>query len=194
MRDERERASEAELVERVVAGRRGAVADLIEEYGRLVRRIAHRMVDDPRDREEVLQDTFVQAVRAMPRFRGEARLSTWIGRIAYRGCLQHLRRRGAPLDREDPLVEVDRLHSPAAPPIDQLERRELETRVHRLVERLPPAQRVAVTLFYLEEMSVTEAARVMSVPENTVKSHLRRARTRLRDLVEEETEDRGYSY
>lgn len=82
MRDEREQASESELVERVIAGRRGAVADLIERYGNLVRRIAHRMVDDPRDREEILQDTFVQAVRALPRFRGESRLSTWIGRIA----------------------------------------------------------------------------------------------------------------
>lgn len=192
MRDEREQASEAELVERVIAGRRGAVADLIERYGNLVRRIAHRMVDDPRDREEVLQDTLVQAVRALPRFRGESRLSTWIGRIAYRECLQHLRRRRAPLDREDPLVEVDRLHSSASPPTDQFERQELETRVNRLVERLPPAQRVAVTLFYLEEMSVAEAARVMAVPENTVKSHLRRARIRLRELVEEGTEDRGY--
>lgn len=191
MRDEREQASEAELVERVVAGRRGAVADLIERYGNLVRRIAHRMVDDPRDREEILQDTFVQAVRALPRFRGEARLSTWIGRIGYRECLQHLRRRGAPLDREDPLAEVDGLRSPAAPPFDRLERRELEMRVHRLVERLPPAQRVAVTLFYLEEMTVADAARVMSVPENTVKSHLRRARIRLREFIEEETEDRG---
>lgn len=89
-------------------------------------------------------------------------------------------------------MEVDRLHKSGAPPTDQLERRELVARVNRLVERLPPAQRVAVTLFYLEEMSVAEAARIMAVPENTVKSHLRRARIRLRELIEEGTEDRGY--
>lgn len=175
----------------MVAGRRGAVGDLIEEYGRLVRRIVHRMVDDPRDREEVLQDTFIQVVRAMPRFRGEARLSTWIGRIAYRESAQYLRRHKIPLEREGRSPDPDALHGSVAPPIDRLQRREMEARVHRLVARLSPAQKAAVTLFYLEEMSVAETARVMAVPENTVKSHLHRARVRLRELVEKETEDRG---
>ncbi|MFW6084810.1 MAG: RNA polymerase sigma factor [Gemmatimonadota bacterium] len=190
MEDARNRTDEAELVERVVAGRRGAVADLIGAYGNLVRRIVHRMVDDPRDREEVLQDTFVQTVRAMPRFRGEARLSTWIGRIAYRQCAQYLRRRKIPLEREEPRVDSDSLRDPVVPPIEWLEQRQLEERVQRLVKRLSPAQRAAVTLFYLEEMSIAETARIMAVPDNTVKSHLHRARTRLRELLEKEADER----
>lgn len=190
MPDDRDR-EEAKLVERVVADRRGAVADLLEAYGNLVRRVVHRMVDDPRDREEVLQDTFVQTVRALPRFRGEARLSTWIGRIAYRECLQYLRRRKIPLEGDDGAPGPEAAHDPATRPIERLERRELEARVHRLVGRLSAAQRAAVTFFYLEEMSIAETARVMGVPENTVKSHLHRARTRLRALLEKETDERG---
>lgn len=184
---------EQELVERVLARERGAVAALVSRYERLVQRMVFRLVDDPRDREELCQNTFLHALRALPSFRGDARLATWIARIAHRECVRHLRRKRIPLVALDAAPDPDRLESRSDAPSDLVQRRELEEYVQNGVGLLEPSQKTVVTLFYLEDMSVARIASIMGVPENTVKSHLYRARQRLRTLLVEEARERGYS-
>lgn len=183
--------SDGELTRRVLEGEEGAVTELVRTYQNLVRRIVFRIVRDPRDREEVCQDSFLKALRSLRSFRREARLGTWIGRIAYREAIQYLRR--CQHTPENALGATDDLLSDAPSSHAALERRELQDLVARAIDRLTPAQKTAITLFHLEEMSLAEIASVIGAPVNTVKSHLLRARQILRELLKEEGQARGYA-
>jgi RNA polymerase sigma-70 factor (ECF subfamily) len=150
----------------------------------LVRHLAQRMLRDPRDRDELVQDVFLRVWRGLHRFAFEAKLTTWVGRIAYRQCLTYVARHGEPedepaaphdLDRYAAARDADRGESPLA----RLERVERHAAVRDAVLALPAVQRAAVSLHYLDGLSVPEVAAVMEMPENTVKSHLFRARRAL---------------
>jgi RNA polymerase sigma-70 factor (ECF subfamily) len=184
--------TEQELVRAVRAREPGAVNELVDRYQNLVRRIVYRLVDDPRDREEVAQNTFLKAVRALPSFRSESKLGTWIGRIAYRESMQQLRRGGEPADAEASAL-LEELESGVPSAIDALMRKELMQFVTEAVGRLTAAQKSVVTLFYLEEMDLAEVAELTGIPLNTVKSHLSRSRKTLRILLLEEARARGYT-
>jgi RNA polymerase sigma-70 factor (ECF subfamily) len=185
--------TERDLVRRVLARDSRAVGELVDRHRNLVRRIVFRLVDDPRDREEVAQDTFLNAIRSLHAFRGDAKLSTWIARIAYREAMQHLRRRRDPSAEPEADLHLETHDSAAPTAVDVLARKELEAFVAEAVGRLTPVQRAVVTLYYLEEMDVAEVADVIGIPANTVKSHLARSRIALRHLLVEEARARGYT-
>jgi RNA polymerase sigma-70 factor (ECF subfamily) len=186
-----EQKAERRLVRRVVAGERAAFLTLIERYERLVQHVVYRMVRDDRDREELCQDVFVRVHRYLDSFRFEAKLSTWIARIARNTCLNHLEKKevllyadhaptpdGTPPDMRDAFA---RLPADAASPAERTADRDVRTAVHDALDRLPEPYRTALTLYHLEGMSVREVARAMDNPPGTVKSHLYRARKRLKD-------------
>lgn len=182
------------LIQQVLSGDDQAVLDFVRRYQNLVRHVVFRLVDDPMEREERCQDTFVKALEALPFFRAESKLTTWIGRIAYREAAQHLRKRNVPLVyASEGDVEPDDIESPSLSAAGRLEREELREFVRDSIELLSPAQQTAVTMFYLEELEVSEIAELMSVPVNTVKSHLSRSRKKLRELLIEEATARGYT-
>jgi RNA polymerase sigma-70 factor (ECF subfamily) len=181
--------SDREIVERVLAGERDAFAALVQGHQRLVAHVVHRMVRDPRDREELCQDVFFRVYRKLDTFAYQARLSTWIARIAYRACLNHLERRALPLyddlrdadDDGEPAME--RVAGSGPSPLETVEAEELRAFVRARVDELPLQYRTVVTLYHLEEMSVGEIADVMDLPGGTVKSHLFRARKLLKDKL-----------
>jgi RNA polymerase sigma factor (sigma-70 family) len=176
------------LAERVLAGEPGAFHELLLRYERLVQHIVFRLVRDRADAEEVCQDVFVRVHRGLASFRRESKLSTWIGRIAYRTALKRLERVGAPTgggahEEEGPTPRGEIVDHAAANPLDELARAELRAFVRGKVESLPAEQRAAVTLYHLDGMSVAEVAAVMQLPAGTVKSHLFRARQRLKEML-----------
>lgn len=176
------------LVERVLAGEQGAFHELILRFERLVQHIVFRLVHDRADAEEVCQDVFVRVHRGLPGFRRESKLSTWIGRIAYRTALKRLERVVTPVGGgvhrdEGPPPHGELVDHAAANPLEELARAELRAFVRRKVESLPVEQRAAITLYHLDEMSVAEVAAVMQLPAGTVKSHLFRARQRLKEML-----------
>jgi RNA polymerase sigma-70 factor (ECF subfamily) len=171
---EREDAERA-LVARARAGDREAFRGLVERHQARALALARRLLRDEAEAEEVAQDAFLKAWSALPGFRAEASFGTWLHRIVYRRAL----------DRLDAL-KARRRHEAAAPswpedgaPADD-EGRPGDERVRRLVESLPAPQRAAVTLYYFEDRSVQDAARVLGMHENTMKTHLHRARAALR--------------
>lgn len=185
--------SEAELAARVVAGDDGAAAELVRRYHPLVQRTVFHLLDDGRDREEVCQDALVRAIRHLRAWRGDARLGTWIARIAHRAALQRLRRRRVPLLEDlaphadqNAATHTDRIVDTQPDAHTVLELRSRDERVRAAVRALPPLHRSAVSLYYLEEMSVAEVATAMDVPIGTVKSYLYRARQQLRALLANE--------
>ncbi len=166
-------------VERARAGDTGAFRALVDRHRDRAYGLALRIVRSPGDAEEVAQDAFVRAWRALPRFRGDARFGTWLHRIVARRAFDRVAALRSRRGRETSLEEAKDLAERAAAdpaPAEGGERPRLE----RLMARLSETQRAAVTLYYYEDRSVEEVARILAMPENTVKTHLSRARAALR--------------
>jgi RNA polymerase sigma-70 factor (ECF subfamily) len=142
------------------------------------------MVRNHHDAEEICQDAFLKAFGALKSYSGEFRFSTWLFTIAYRVCLNRMRRRKIVSGEVDlgTMPEVPDLESPEF--IESEEAARLKERVWSAVDQLSPPQRASILLFYRFELGCHEIARVLELPIATVKSHLHRARLRLRELLE----------
>ena len=170
------RPDDRTLVGRARAGDADAFRVLVERYRDRLHGLVLRIVRTPADAEEVTQDAFVRAWLALPRFRGEASFSTWVYRIAVRRAFDRAQTLKLRRARE---AGLEAAGEPAAPD-DLAERTAQVGRIEALVDLLPPAQRAAVTLYYLQDRSVEQVAETLEMPENTVKTHLSRARAALR--------------
>lgn len=184
-----ERVDEGELIRRVEAGDEAAFEELVRRHQSMVERLAARMLPDVRDREEVCQDVFLRVFRRIGEFRGESRLATWINTIAYRTCLNLLEGRDDPVPGsqlgpdQDSRPFADRIEADGPSPAERAERSEVRDVIERAIAGLRPEYRAAITMYHLEEMPVVEIAEAMGLPEGTVKSHLYRARRRLKDRL-----------
>ncbi len=182
--------TDEELIARVLAGDETAYETIVARYGDYVYTIAVRIVGNDEDAEDVAQEAFVRAYRALPGFRGDSKFSSWLYRIATNRALTHLKRRRrrvvtVGLDAgprvEAGASEVGRgsERGPDRLVLDDEFRREVRAAVLELPERY----RVVVTLFYLEEKSYKEVAAILGIPMGTLKTHLHRARALLRDML-----------
>lgn len=178
--------TDEELVERYLAARDPAdFRELVERNGPSVLRLVASILGPFRglDAEETAQDVFLRAHERLAQFRGEARFSTWLHRIAWsvsvnRTRLLSTRRAHVPLE-----AALD-LAGPADPRADA-EAAERAARVGEAVEALPDLYRAVVYLHYWQEASVAEIADLLGAPPNTVKSYLFRARERVLRTLEE---------
>lgn len=172
-------------VARAARGDREAFRMLLDAHRDRAYALALRIVRVPADAEEVAQDAFVRAWFALPRFRQDAAFGTWLHRIVARRAFDRLgelrRRRGreAPVDEAIPIA--GELPDPAL--------RARAARVERLMATLAPVPRAAMTLYYFEDRSVEQVAAALDLPENTVKTHLSRARATLREAWLAETKE-----
>lgn len=131
------------------------------------------------EREDACQDVFIAVYRSLGRFRGEARLSTWIYRIAARGAGRAVQRR-----RLQALVSTMLMREPPAPPApDASERTARLQLLDDLIKRLSPKKRLVLVLFEIEELPVEEIAKIAGCPENTVWSRLHHARADLAEMA-----------
>ena len=174
---------EREWIARCQEGDARAYRALVERYQDRAYALAYRMVRSRSDAEEVAQDAFVRAWRSIREFRGDAAFGTWLYRILVRLSIdraESLRGRKA---REAALEDAEEAPAPGMPAPEQ---RGTARLVALLIDELPPKQRAAVMLYYYEDRSVLEIAEILSMPENTVKTHLGRARESLRASYERE--------
>ncbi len=173
------------LVDRVLAGDRGAFKELVERYQRLVTHFVFRMVPAGPDREDICQEVFLKVYQHLDSFRFNSALSTWIGRISYNTCLNHLDKKKLPL--YDDLGDEDKQYEPvddgSARPDLELAEKEISAILQKEIDRLPAVYRTIVTLYHLDEMSYAEIADIMNMPEGTVKSYLFRARRMLKERL-----------
>lgn len=173
-----EREEERELVRRAQSGDEAAFGRLVERNADRAYALALRIVRSPGDAEEVAQDALVRAWRALPRFRGDAAFSSWLHRIVVRQAFDRaaaLRRRRATEVGSEGIEAL-----PGGPGGPAPGARERAVRLERLVAGLAEVPRTVVTLYYYHDRSVAEVARILGMPENTVKTHLSRARATLR--------------
>jgi RNA polymerase sigma-70 factor (ECF subfamily) len=147
---------------------------LLDGYEKRVFRMAVTMLRDRGRAEEVSQDIFLKVWQALPGYDGRAAPSTWLYTIARNTCLSAVRSEG--------YRRTEVLDDTAALPAQPDSPAQLD--LARAVSELPEALREAVTLFYFEERSISEVARMLDLPEGTVKSHLHRARRALGERME----------
>jgi RNA polymerase sigma-70 factor (ECF subfamily) len=170
--------SESELLEGCRAGRREALDALISIHYDRIYRLAWTLTGADAA-ADLAQETFLAAVKAFPRFRGDSQLSTWLVSILRNQVSLFLR--GVKKWRLAPLPEDgDRL---AAPPPPTIDREVLE--IFDRVKELPEELRTALVLFHVDGMAYAEIARAMDCPVGTVRSRLFEARERLKKLVSE---------
>jgi RNA polymerase sigma-70 factor (ECF subfamily) len=173
----------------VVASQRGdqdAFAQLVKRHQRRVFNLVFRMLQQYEEASEVTQETFLAAWQGLPSFRGDARFSTWLYRIAYNCSLKQLEQRKrdralrAVMQAEQALVESRGEELLEA----GLEARARQAMVHEQLSALPPKYRIVLILRHLQDMTYEEMAEILSVPIGTIKTHLFRARNLLKERLE----------
>ncbi|MGD2111210.1 MAG: sigma-70 family RNA polymerase sigma factor [Phycisphaerae bacterium] len=183
-----DRARERQLINRARAGERDALRELVNLHKERLFAFIWRMVRHHHDAEEICQDAFLKAFASLDTFSTDFRFSTWLFTIGYRVCLNYLRRKRALTGELDFAAIPLELGGPEAVSLESEEAGRLKGLVWSAVDRLSPPQRAAVLLFYRHECGCHEIARILELPVATVKSHLHRARSRLREMLESVTE------
>jgi RNA polymerase sigma-70 factor, ECF subfamily len=158
---------------RAQRGDHGALREIVEHYEGRLRVLAYHLLRDAEQMNDVLQDTFVKAYSALPGFRAEAALGTWLYQICYRTCLDHLRRGNLRLVTQE-------IGEDLADPADEAEQLALRDEVAAALTGLPVEQRAVLILIDREGYDYDTVAGVLEVPRGTVASRLSAARAAMR--------------
>jgi RNA polymerase sigma-70 factor (ECF subfamily) len=182
------------LLRRIRAGDRDAFTDLMRRYNRRLYRVARSVLRDDAEAEDALQDAYLQAYRALPAFRGESALGTWLTRIVVNAALMRQRKTGrlaevielgADVGSDDATLSRDRLDEPAQPELAAL-RAQTRRLIETGIDKLPAAFRTVFVLRAVEELTVEETAATLDIPAATVRTRYFRARAMLREALARE--------
>jgi RNA polymerase sigma-70 factor, ECF subfamily len=181
-----EEFDERALIERCRTGDDGAFAELVDRYKNLVYGLVYRMIADRSQVDDIAQEVFLKVHRGLPYFRGDARLSTWIYRIVQNVCLQaqaHARTRTAQDVSLDAPDSIGRPRDPGKPDAAFADL-ELRDRLEKAIAKLPDQYRMLIAAHYLNGVQYEALAESLNIPLGTVKTHLYRAKRRLRELLD----------
>jgi len=196
-----ERDIDQQLVERAQRGDKRAFELLVEKYQRKLGRLLARFIRDPAEVEDVTQEAFIKAYRALPAFRGDSAFYTWLYRIGINTAKNYLMALGrrAPTSTEveaedaEGFEDAEQLRDINTPE-SMLLSKEIAATVNATIEDLPEELRTAIQLREIEGMSYEDIARIMDCPIGTVRSRIFRAREaiaeRLRPLLDTRKDQR----
>lgn len=184
---------ESDFLTALKQGDRQAFARLVDETSTQIYRTARQILGDEQDAEDVLQETYMKALKALPTFEGRSSLSTWLHRIGVNEALMLIRKRKTPMVSVDDTQPFDSEEESTGMEIVDfccLPENELLTSESRkfmddAIQRLPENLKTVFVLRDLEGMSIQETSEVMQITENNVKTRLLRARLRLRQELAE---------
>ena len=180
---------EQSLIERCRAGDDAAFSDLVDRYKNLVYGLVYRMVPDRSRTDDLAQDVFLKVHRGLPYFRGDARLSTWIYRIVQNVCTQARTQRRPEVSLEPDANGRARVE----PAVTDAAFAELETRdrLEKAIHQLPDNYRLLIAAHYLQGVQYEDLAAALNIPLGTVKTHLYRAKRRLREILDPDSRIRS---
>jgi RNA polymerase sigma-70 factor (ECF subfamily) len=179
-------SAEKQLVNRILQGDKHGFGIIIKNTEALVAQIVSRLVDHAADRKDIAQDIYLKAYKNLQGFKFQAKLSTWIGQIAYNTCINHLERKklvlpGGLYDKDE-----DNGHEGGTQVTEAevyIGRKELSAILAAGIDKLPPVYKTLIVLYHQEELSYTDITQVTGLPEGTVKNYLFRARKMLRENI-----------
>lgn len=168
--------TEAELIRKAREGDGAAVRALYDRHAPRVYAVVRRIAGDEQTAQDCAQEAWIRAIEALPSFRGEARFSTWLHRIAVNEALQHVRKDERREKRREPMPRA----IPVEPdPTDVL----LEKRLEGALDQLPDGMREVLTLHDVEGHTHREIGEMLGIAEGTSKSQLSKARAKMREIL-----------
>jgi len=170
---------DAELVARVRGGDREAFGELVGHYIGPARRVARAVLRDADDADDAVQDAFLNALTRLEQYDARRPFGPWLLRIVANAALDRVRRRT--IRAAEPIS--DRQPQAAAGPAEDAERRMMLAELERALQALPERRRLAVVLFDVEGYEHKEIAKILGVPEGTVRSDVFHARRHLREAL-----------
>jgi RNA polymerase sigma-70 factor (ECF subfamily) len=187
--------TEAEAIRRAQAGDSAAFDFLYQLHGRRVYALCLRMVNNPADAEDLMQEAFLQLFRKIGTFRGESAFSTWLHRMTVNVVLMRLRKKSLPTDSLEETLDPDAENSSpkrdvGAPDL-RLSGAVDRVNLERSIEQLPPGYRTVFVLHDVQGYEHNEIADIMGCSVGNSKSQLHKARTRLRELLQEQIRDQA---
>lgn len=175
-------------IKAVLKGNTNAYAILVDRYKSMIYTLAVKMVKSREEAEEISQDTFIKAYKNLSKFKGDSKFSTWLYKIAYRTCLDSLKKntekyQTGTIDE----ITINKIKTTEGV-LDGIERKERAEIINKCMQDLPDDERSILWFFYFEELSLKEIVEVTSLSEANVKVKLHRARKRLLTIVEQKVE------
>jgi RNA polymerase sigma-70 factor (ECF subfamily) len=187
-------ATDQQVVEWALDGNEWAYRDIVRRYERPIFSLIYRMVRDRERAEDLAQDSFVKALKALASYRPQYKFSSWIFKIANNVSIDHLRKKeldtlsldGPPDDTglkgQGPLQIGDRVESP----LEEMEAREIGSEIEQAIARMRPEYQTCVLLRYVDGRPYEEIAEIMELPLGTIKTYIHRARAELKGYLTEE--------
>ncbi|TDQ09254.1 RNA polymerase sigma-70 factor (ECF subfamily) [Pedobacter metabolipauper] len=177
---------EKELVAKILQGDPKAFEALVMRYEKLVLYVTSKLIRSEDDVMDVCQEVFIKVHRGIHKFSFNAKLSTWIARIAYLTAINHLRKYQTENQRRinDDELLLEQYHFSEETPEHILIQKDVAAYVHHLIDQLPLPYRTALTLYHLQEFSYAEIQEITGMPEGTIKNYLFRARKLLKEKLE----------
>ncbi len=171
-----------ELIKAIARGEEKALRELIRLMQGRVYAYCYSLLGQEEDAEEITSEVFFQVWRSAKKFRGDSKATTWIFGIARNLCLNHLRRKKLQFME---LLETDAVYEPEEEPEYDPEL------VKKAMEKLSPLHREVLYLAYYEELPYSKIAEILGIPENTVKTRVFNAKRKLKEIIENETSNKG---
>ena len=181
-------------IEKVLKGDTNAFAFLVEKYKVMVFSLAMKMLKSREEAEEISQDTFIKAYKNLSKFKGDSKFSTWLYKIAYRNCLDNLKKNKEKyqLDIIDEIT-IKKIHSTDTI-LEEISQKERAILMKDCLNKLPEEERTLLWMFYYDELSLKEIIEITELSESNLKVRLHRARKRLLTIVEKNIEPEFISH
>lgn len=164
---------ETALIAKARDGHHDAFLDLLSRYDRQIMSVVYRFTADQFDREDLYQEIFLHAFRSLRGYRGQAAFSTWLTRLALNRCITYMK-------KNKPTQTQENAHQEPSDIPPNLEIRERLSAIHRALTKLRGPQHISFHLYYIEDWSLPNIAQLLGCGEGAVKSHLNRARKKIR--------------
>ena len=177
--------NDEDLITAVLSGNTKAYADLVKNHQRFVFTLALRFAKNREDAEEIAQDCFVKAYKALGTFKQTAKFSTWLYTITYTTSMSFLRKKQLntqSIDDDESILQLP--NNIASYRADLVEQKSANVYLNLAIDSLLPDDAAIITLFYLGEQSLEEIGQALHMEANTVKVKLHRARARLKEKME----------
>ena len=181
-------ADDQHYINLVMKGDTNAFAVLVDRYKDMVFTLSLKMLKGREEAEEVSQDIFLKIYKSLNKFNGESKFSTWIYKVAFNTCLDRLKKN----KRLQPFAGLDEFTEPEALSLmnvlDSIEDKERKQMIRDCMHLLPGEDSFLLTLYYFEEQSLEEIAKIIGITPNNVKTRLYRSRKKLASLLKDRLE------
>lgn len=181
-------------INQVLEGNANAFSALVNQYKDLVFTLAYKMLKNKEEAEEASQDTFVKVFNSLTKFKGESKFSTWIYKITYNTCLDRLKKN----TKKNSVVYLEDFNEQQIKVIESIleniDEKERNQKIQECLQLLPGEDAFLLTLYYFDDQSLEEIAKVIDCNSNNVKIKLFRTRKKLASILKEQLEPEILSY